>query len=309
MKTGAMRTNCAAWCAAAVSLLAPVAADAATPPAPGCLGMNFEDPAGDPREAGSGFDVTGGFLTLRDGTPVVNVRLADLDLAAYPQPDDLYKTIRVLYTVGGSRFVVQATFNRLGSQSYSSGNGTRPSKRSSGRAHAGPDGVVEMDLPDARAGAAVSIGEIRTESYKFAGVEYEPDENMLRRTMDLAQGATQTLACPAAASVPASSAPQPAATPPPGGDEPASTAPSVQGRPVVAVTLRARRVRGARVRLTGRASGVRDGARVVLLRGRRVVARTVVRNGRFSVLTRRAPRGASVRAQVAGRTSAVVRIG
>lgn len=276
---------------------------------PGCLGMNFETSGGDAREEGSGLDLTGGFITLRDRTAVLNLRFANLDLAAYPQPDDLYKTVRASLTVGSGSYFVAATYNRIGSESYTWGSpGPSGTKRNRGEAHVGEGGVVEMDLPFVKPGATVAVGEVRTESYKFGGVEFAPDENITRRTMDLAQGTSQTIACPAA---PVSTSepqaqPEPTAAPPAGGDQPASTAPSVQVPH--AVTLRARRLRGGRVRLTGRASFARDGARVVLRRGRKVVARTVMRNGRFSVVTRRAPRGAGVKARVAGRTSALVRV-
>ncbi len=296
--------------AACAFLAAPAAARAAERPAPGCLAMNFQDETGDPREAGSGLDVTGGFITLHGRTAVVNVSFADLDFAAYPQPDDLYKTVRVLYTVGAGRFVVQGTFSRLGPHSYAWGQGTRPSNRSSGMAHPGPGGVVEMDLPNVPAGATVTIGEIRTESYKFAGVEYEPDQSMLRRTMDLAQGTTQALACPGPpAPAPVAQQPAPAAPAEPAG-QPAAAPAAAAAEPVTRqrVTLRAGRLRAGRVRLRGRTAGVAEGARVQVRRGRRVVGRAVVRGGRFSVTVRRIAPGARLRVRVAGLTSAPVRI-
>jgi len=314
------------------SLLAPGVARADERPVPGCLGTNFEDPAGDARESPSGLEVTGGFLTVRDGTPVVNVTFADLDLEAYPQPDDIFKTVRVLYTANGRAYIVQATFSRLGPRSYQWGRDKNTSQPTRGAAHTGPDGVVEMELLAVKPGTAVSIGEIRTESYKLGGVEFGPDENMLRRTMDLAQGTTQGLACPAPAapdpepaasgSAPSSSEPPPVRPAPapsePAPAQPAGGSPAAQAAPPAArppapaarrrVTLRARRLRGAQIRLTGRTRGVRDGARVTLSRGGRVVARAVVRGGRYSATVRRVRRGTRLRARVDGLRSAPVRI-
>ena len=297
------------WCAAAVvALLAPAAAHAA-PPAPGCLGMNFQAGAGDARETGSGLDVTGGFITFRDTTAVVNVTFADLDLAAYPQPDDLYKTVRVFFTVGSATYHVQATYNRAGSHGYAWGRkGQSASQRNRGAAHVGEGGVVEMDLPHVAPGATVTIGEVRTESYKAGGVEFGPDENVTRRTIDLTEGTKQTLTCPAAPAPPAPKQEPPSQEQ----QQPAVVAPApAQPAPAAArtVILRARRLKGGRIRLSGRAAGVPDGARVVIARGSRVVARAVVRAGRFTVVTRRAVgRRAGLRARVAGRTSALVRV-
>ena len=306
-----MRARRAAWgVAAVISLLAPAAAHAA-PPAPGCLGANFADPAGDATETGSGLDVTGGFLTLRGEKVVVNLRFADLDLETYPQPDDLYKTVRVLYQVGGSQHILQVTFNRKGDRYFSWGNGTNTSRENSGSAHPGRDGVIEMEVPNAKPGQQITVGEIRTESYKAGGVEFRSDENMTRRTMDVAQGTKQTLACPAAPAPKQEPAPAPAPAPQqqpaavtPAPEQPAQPAPPQAAR---TVTLRARRLKGGRVRLTGHAAGVPDGTRVVIARGRRVVTRAVVIGGRFKTVTR-AGRGAGLRARVAGRTSALVRV-
>lgn len=272
---------CLATAAAVLALLpAPAPAAEESPPEPGCRGLNAEDPAGDVRAGFRSMDLTAAYLTTFERQPAIAIRLVELD-AGLPERTDVAKSYFVHYRGDdGRKWTLISTVNFTGGPpSFTAQRGSEPSRGVRGRWFPGPGGVVVWRLPEPA--SQITIDRVSAEAFKAGGVEYEPDENELRRTYDSAMGRTQALACPAP------SAPAPAEVPAQG-DAPAPPAAGVVTAGGGRTTVRRRRVtvrvRGRRLTGTVSVDGAPPRASLVRLVGgrERVVRRSVIREGRFA---------------------------
>lgn len=226
---------------AAAMLAAPAEAEGPERPAPGCAGINFEDPRGD--VGNPGLDIVSGFLTHDAGGVSANFVVANLDRRV----DDAGMAEE--YFVAG-----WTAGDRHGrAEAHLLADGTVEGARF----FEGENGVVQMPLAGVAPGTPIKL-------WAYSGADREPvtapgpvyaAAYLLGEKAEEIEGREQAAAC--AAPAPAA----PAAEPP---------APS-RAAPAPSLELLAARAAGRRIRVTLRSSGARD-VRARLLRGRRVVA-------------------------------------
>ena len=261
------------------------------PPAPDCRGINATDARGDAETAR--VDVADAFLTVSGSEVLLNLRVDDLDVAVPSAYTAMGYSAR--WTADGVTWVLTIWIDRSGGRPLSTARSRMKNVDLTPEFFTGDEGVVRVELPDARPDGDITLTDVRTHLDRNGGGHEVPDADY--HVADRLSGRGQSLRCPPAGESKPPAAPSegsagtpPAMTPAPQG--PAQMQPSAAPRAQVArLGVRAAAAGRRSVRLTGAATPARSGRVVVVdARSGRVVARATLRGGRYSVRVARRSR-------------------